>query len=118
MADNSRTPYGGPYGRRLYVHVVDETARAEPDGTWIYAPRSSVARDGWRAITWRQHANAVNRTANWLVERLGKPVPKSFPSLAYVGPNDARYLVLFAAGVKAGYQVRDEFMEGGCCRLG
>ncbi|ATY63408.1 Male NAD-binding [Cordyceps militaris] len=105
MADNSRTPYGGPYGRRLYVHVVDETARAEPDGTWIYAPRSSVARDGWRAITWWQHANAVNRTANWLVERLGKPAPKSFPSLAYVGPNDARYLVLFAAGVKAGYQI-------------
>ncbi|OAA55119.1 Male sterility, NAD-binding protein [Cordyceps fumosorosea ARSEF 2679] len=99
------TPYGGPYGRRLYVNVVDETARAEPDRPWVYAPRSSDERDGFRAITWRQHANAVNRAANWLVRRLGKPAPKSFPSLAYVGPNDARYLILFAAGTKAGYQI-------------
>ncbi|OAA34168.1 Male sterility, NAD-binding protein [Beauveria brongniartii RCEF 3172] len=105
MTVNGHTPYGGPYGRRLYVNVVDETANADPDRTWIYAPRSSDPRDGWKAITWQQHANAVNRTANWLVEKLGKPEPKSFPSLAYVGPNDARYLILFAAGVKAGYQI-------------
>ncbi|TQV90799.1 nonribosomal peptide synthetase [Cordyceps javanica] len=105
MAETGHTPYGGPYGRRLYVNVVDETAKAEPDRAWIYAPRSSDERGGWKAITWRQHANAVNRTANWLVERLGKPERKTFPSLAYVGPNDARYLILFAAGVKAGYQI-------------
>ncbi|KAJ4147015.1 hypothetical protein LMH87_001568 [Akanthomyces muscarius] len=105
MAKSGHTPFGGPYGRRLYVNVVDETAKAHPDRAWIYAPRSSDERDGWKAITWRQHANAVNRTANWLVERFGKPEHKSFPSLAYVGPNDARYLVLFAAGAKAGYQI-------------
>lgn len=105
MAKSGRTPFGGPYGRRLYVNVVDETAKAHPDRAWIYAPRSADERDGWKAITWRQHANAVNRTANWLVEQFGKPEHKSFPSLAYVGPNDARYLVLFAAGAKAGYQV-------------
>ncbi|KAM3498789.1 hypothetical protein MY10362_007905 [Beauveria mimosiformis] len=104
MTVNGHTP-GGPYGRRLYVNVVDETAKADPDRTWIYAPRSSDPRDGWKAISWQQHANAVSRTANWLVEKLGKPEPKSFPSLAYVGPNDARYLILFAAGVKAGYQI-------------
>ncbi|KAM3511235.1 hypothetical protein MY11210_005104 [Beauveria gryllotalpidicola] len=105
MATNGHTPYGGPYGRRLYVNVIDETAKADPDRTWVYAPRSSDPQDGWKAITWQQHANAVNRTANWLVEKLGKPEPKSFPSLAYVGLNDVRYLILFAAGVKAGYQI-------------
>ncbi|KAH8715345.1 Non-canonical non-ribosomal peptide synthetase FUB8 [Beauveria bassiana] len=105
MATNGHTPYGGPYGRRLYVNVIDETAKADPDRTWIYAPRSSDPRDGWKAITWQQHANAVNRTANWLVKKLGKPEPKSFPSIAYIGPNDARYLILFAAGVKAGCQI-------------
>ncbi|KAJ3495792.1 hypothetical protein NLG97_g3138 [Lecanicillium saksenae] len=105
MAKSTQTPRGGPYGRRLYANVVDETAKADPDRTWIYVPRSSDERDGWKAITWQQHANAVNRTANWLVEQFGKPEPKTFPSLAYVGPNDARYLVLFAAGVKAGYQI-------------
>ncbi|KAM3549904.1 hypothetical protein ARSEF4850_008612 [Beauveria asiatica] len=105
MTANGHAPPAGPYGRRLYVNVVDETAKADPDRTWIYAPRSSDPQDGWKAITWQQHANAVNRTANWLVEKLGKPEPKSFPSLAYVGPNDARYLILFAAGVKAGYQI-------------
>ncbi|KAJ6780154.1 hypothetical protein PWT90_01970 [Aphanocladium album] len=105
MAKSTQAPHGGPYGRRLYVNVIDETAKANPDRTWIYVPRSSDERDGWKAITWQQHANAVNRTANWLVEQFGKPEPRSFPSLAYVGPNDVRYLVLFAAGVKAGYQI-------------
>lgn len=105
MTKNQSTPLGGPYGRRLYVDVVDETAKADPDRPWIYVPRTSSAKDGWKVLTWGQHANAVNRTANWLVEKLGKPEHKSFPSIAYVGPNDARYIVLFAAGVKAGYQV-------------
>lgn len=105
MAQGKQVPYGGPFGRRLLVNVVDETAKADPDRTWIYVPRSSDESDGWKALTWRQHANAVNRTANWLVEQFGKPAHKSFPSLAYVGTNDARYLILFSAGVKAGYQV-------------
>ncbi|OAQ97692.1 hypothetical protein LLEC1_03573 [Akanthomyces lecanii] len=105
MTKNGHMPFGGPYGRRLYVNVVDETAKAHPDRAWIFAPRSSDERDGWKAITWRQHANAVNRTANWLVEQLGKPEHKTFPSIAYVGPNDARYLALFGAASKAGYQI-------------
>ncbi len=114
MAKHGQTPpYGGPYGRRLYINVVDEAAKAHPDRTWIYAPRSSDERDGWKVITWQQHANAVNRAANWLVEQLGKPEHKSFPSLAYVGPNDARYLILFAAGVKSGYQVSSELCASG-----
>lgn len=111
MTHTGRSPRGGPYGRRLYVNVVDETAKANPDGTWIYAPRSSDPKDGWKPITWRQHANAVNRTASWLVEKLGKPEHKAFPAIAYVGPNDVRYLILFAACAKAGYQACQAFQR-------
>ncbi|KAJ4386022.1 hypothetical protein N0V93_008913 [Gnomoniopsis smithogilvyi] len=49
-------------------------------------------------------ANAVNRAAHRMVELCGKPEANSFPTLAYIGPNDARYVVSMIASVKAGYQ--------------
>lgn len=50
-------------------------------------------------------ANAVNRCAHRIVEVCGKPEKDSFPTIAYLGPNDARYIVMMIAAVKAGYAV-------------
>lgn len=50
-------------------------------------------------------ANAVNRCAHRIVDICGKPEEGSFPTIAYIGPNDARYIVMMIACVKAGYKV-------------
>lgn len=93
------------YGRRLVFQVVDDRAATEPDRPFVYLPRTQEAKDGWTAWTYRQYAQAINRTAHWLVEKLGKPEPGTFPTISYFGPNDVRYLILCGAVVKAGYQV-------------
>ncbi|KAK1976536.1 thioester reductase domain-containing protein [Colletotrichum cereale] len=92
------------YGRRLIPQIIDETARSEPDREFLSVPRSSDPRDGWRPITFKQMANAVNRVARRIVEKRGAPEPGSFPTLAYIGPSDARYMVIVVACIKAGYK--------------
>ena len=101
------TVFGGPqYGKRLIVNIIDETAEKDPDRQFLAIPRSSDPKDGWRDITFREFANVVNRFAHRIVETFGEAPPKTFPTFAYIGPNDVRYVVLMAAAVKAGYQVR------------
>jgi acyl-CoA synthetase (AMP-forming)/AMP-acid ligase II len=92
------------YGKRLLVNIVDERAKREPDREWVFIPNSSEPRDGWRKITYRQAANAINRIAHKLVESSGLPAKGSFPTVAYIGPSDARYLVFTLGAVKAGYR--------------
>ncbi|KAI1299559.1 hypothetical protein F5Y03DRAFT_248114 [Xylaria venustula] len=91
------------YGRRLFPHVVDELVRTEPDRECFSFPRSSNAKDGWKKVTFKQYANAVNHVAHRIIANIGKP-SKPFPTIAYIGPNDVRYAVLVLAAVKAGYQ--------------
>ncbi|KAK4185156.1 putative dehydrogenase [Podospora australis] len=92
------------FGRRLLPHIVDERAALEPEREWVSIPKTSNPYDGWKKITYRDAANAVNRIAHKLVSTTGKPEPKTFPTVAYIGPNDVRYLVFALGAVKAGYQ--------------
>ncbi|KAK2030283.1 thioester reductase domain-containing protein [Colletotrichum zoysiae] len=92
------------YGKRLIPRTIDDIARSEPDREFLSVPRSSDPRDGWKPITFKQIANAVNRVARQIVERHGAPEPGSFPTLTYIGPNDARYAIITVACIKAGYQ--------------
>lgn len=94
-----------PYGKRLVPNIIDQVASQDPDRECIQIPRSSVASDGWRIITWKDLANGVNRCAHKIVELFGKPEEGSFPTIAYIGVNDARYLILLIAASKAGYKV-------------
>lgn len=55
-------------------------------------------------VTADQLANAINRAAWWLEETLGGRGNK-FPTVAYTGISDLRYLILVVAGVKTGYKV-------------
>jgi hypothetical protein len=95
------------YGRRLMVNIIDDVARKNPERTWVKIPRSANAGDGWKAVSFKTGANAINRIAHKIIEILGKPAQGKFPTIAYIGPNDIRYLILMFAAVKAGYQVRD-----------
>ncbi|KAK3988746.1 putative dehydrogenase [Cladorrhinum sp. PSN332] len=92
------------FGRRLIPHLIDERAILTPEREWVTIPNSSIPKDGWRKVTYKQAANAVNRVAHKLVETTGKPEPGSFPTVAYVGPNDVRYLIFVIGAVKAGYK--------------
>ncbi|KAI2602180.1 acetyl-CoA synthetase-like protein [Hypoxylon sp. NC1633] len=92
------------YGRRLLPHVIDELAHEDPGREAFSAPRSANPKDGWKTFTFKELANAVNHIAQWIVDTCGPPSAGTFPTLAYLGPNDARYIVLLVAAMKAGYK--------------
>ena len=91
------------YGKRLVPSLIDQLAQDKPDSPWISVPVSSELSDGFRDINYYVFANAVNRAAHWIESNIGKSL--RFETLPYIGPNDARYFILFAAAVKAGYKV-------------
>ncbi|KAI0481939.1 hypothetical protein GGR56DRAFT_684376 [Xylariaceae sp. FL0804] len=112
VTDSSAAP---SYGRRLLPQVVDDIARDEPEREAFSVPRSSDPADGWRPVTFKAYANAVNHVAHRIIEECGTPPSPpssssssspdaSFPTIAYIGPNDARYVVVVLAAAKAGYK--------------
>ncbi|PYI07034.1 acetyl-CoA synthetase-like protein [Aspergillus sclerotiicarbonarius CBS 121057] len=88
---------------QLVPHIVDHYATVKPEAIYAEYPVSLVTyEDGYRPITFKAFANAVNGIAWWLVEKLG---PGNGEILAYVGPNDLRYPALVLGAVKAGYRM-------------
>lgn len=85
----------------LLPHIVDHYAKFKPDQLYAEYPRSPTSYDeGFRPITYRAFANAINGIAWWLTETLGQGYGEP---LAYIGPNDLRYPALVLGAVKAGY---------------
>ncbi|KAH8652129.1 hypothetical protein BX600DRAFT_386479 [Xylariales sp. PMI_506] len=91
------------YGKRLLSDIVDSTASAQPDREAFQTPRSNNPADGWKSVTYRDLANAVNYVAHVLLKTCGPP-QTSFPTIAYIGSNDARYIIIMLAAIKAGYK--------------
>lgn len=88
----------------LLPHLVDKRASLTPDTIYSEYPVSTLTYDeGYRKITYKDFANAINAAAAWLVDTLGPG--KDFETLAYIGPNDIRYPALILGAVKAGYKV-------------
>ncbi|KAI0508961.1 hypothetical protein F5B22DRAFT_638347 [Xylaria bambusicola] len=92
------------YGRRLVPSTIDEIARTEPLREAFQIPRSDQPSDGWSIVTFKDYCNAVNLCAHTIVNSCGTAPARSFPTLAYIGPQDARYVIFMVAAVKAGYQ--------------
>lgn len=96
------------YGRRLIPNIIDERARIHPERPVYSIPvapgndpvqlndistrgnvhsvplSSNHVSHGFRDISARNFANAVNRVAWWLDAELGKG--SFFPSIGYIGP--------------------------------
>lgn len=88
----------------LVPNLVDKRAILTPDAIYSEYPLSAMTYDeGYRKITYRDFANAVNGAARWLQTTLGPG--QDYETLAYVGPNDLRYPALILGAVKAGYKV-------------
>lgn len=89
----------------LLPHIVDHFAKVKPDALYAEYPKSPLTYEhGFRQVTFRDLANAVNGVAAWLTEKLG---PGKGEILPYVGANDVRYPALVLGAIKAGYVVRE-----------
>lgn len=93
------------YGQRLVPTLIDERALAGHARPFASIPISNNVDDGFRDISYRVFANAINRCAHWLTESLGAPQALD-TTLTYIGPHDFRYQILVVAAAKAGYVVR------------
>ncbi|KAI1329023.1 acetyl-CoA synthetase-like protein [Xylariaceae sp. FL0255] len=88
-----RSTVNGRFGRRLLPHVVYGLALEKPEKEY-----------GWRAISFKTYANAIDALAQSIIDAFSQPSLNSVPTLTYIGPNDARYVVVFVAAMKAGYK--------------
>ncbi|TRX90977.1 hypothetical protein FHL15_008182 [Xylaria flabelliformis] len=89
-----------PLGRRVVPSVIDQLARICPAKTWVSFIRNHTEV---QHISFRCCAAAVNAASWWLKATLG--TSKTFETVAYIGPNDIRYLILFSAAAKCGYKL-------------
>lgn len=92
------------YGRRLMINIIDTVAASDPERHFIYVPNSSDPKDGWKPVTYQQITRAVDHVA-WQIANTPRPATQEpFPTLAYIGSNDIRYVVVMLACIKAGYK--------------
>lgn len=88
----------------LVPEAIDWNAATEPERVLVEYPRSPMSYgEGFVKITNRDFSNAINGVAHWLEKEMGYPGQK-FETVAYIGPNDPRYLMFIPGAIKAGYK--------------
>ncbi|CAI6090485.1 unnamed protein product [Clonostachys chloroleuca] len=90
-----------PYGKRLVPQIMDGLADTEPLRTVFSLATLSGKSIQLRYISAREFTNAVNKTAWWIHNQVGKP--DSIQPIGYIGPHDLRHVLLTHACSKAGY---------------
>jgi acyl-CoA synthetase (AMP-forming)/AMP-acid ligase II len=105
--ENSTTPTlpldGIQYGKRLFPQVLEDAAAANPNDVIGMIAKSADISAGFTKVTYSQLSNAVNFTAWWIEAQIGRS--ELFETLAYVGIQDFRYLIIEIAAVKCGYKI-------------
>lgn len=91
------------YGERLLPQALDEHCRHDPARVYASIARSVDLAQGFRDVTMRDMASAVDSVAWWLESRIGRS--EKFETLAYMGVSDLRYPIFCLAGMKCGWQV-------------
>ncbi|KAF4631134.1 hypothetical protein G7Y89_g6998 [Cudoniella acicularis] len=90
--------------KQLLNHIIDGLAQVRPESIWAKIPNDMSSYDaGYRKITYKMMANAINGMAWWIKSELG--VSQNFETLAYFGTWDPRYIILLLGAVKAGYKM-------------
>lgn len=103
------------YGHRLFVDVLDDGARQDPTHDFAVFARPGcsdnlASPDSWQRVNFLQAARAVNRLAHAVAATVDGTTPQvglaglTGPTLAYIGPNDVRYMLFVLAVSKAGGQ--------------
>ncbi|KAI0431346.1 hypothetical protein F5Y09DRAFT_340753 [Xylaria sp. FL1042] len=104
MATKTNSTAYAQYGQRLLPHIIDNVASKDPQREVLLTARSNDPKDGWTPMTFGDYANAINQCARAIVDTYGRAPEGTFPTIAYIGPQDARYFIMVIAAVKAGYQ--------------
>ncbi|KAJ0312581.1 hypothetical protein Brms1b_007945 [Colletotrichum noveboracense] len=90
--------------QRLIPQALADALAEKPDRTWVsYAISNNIAQDGFRNITIRQLATAVDRLAWYIDDNIGKS--SDFETVMYYGLADVRYIITLIAGIKTGHRV-------------
>ncbi|KAH6957909.1 hypothetical protein BKA56DRAFT_501784 [Ilyonectria sp. MPI-CAGE-AT-0026] len=82
------------YGKRLIPQILDSLAAADPDRIIYSVAKSSDISQGLRHVSARTFANAVDKTAWWLENELGKST--TFQTVGYIGPRKSLDLIVFS----------------------
>lgn len=94
------------YGERLLPQVLDELANNDPNRVYASYAKSADISEGFRHVTVKEMASAVDSLAWWIEARIGKS--NNFGTLAFIGASDLRYPILCLAGMKCGWKVTSE----------
>jgi acyl-coenzyme A synthetase/AMP-(fatty) acid ligase len=84
----------------VLVTALEEKVKWSPNQTYMRYPTQNWEAEGYRTLTYGQYGDSINKLAYWLDDRLGKATENE--TVAYLGPSDLRYAVLWLAVVKTG----------------
>ncbi|QMW25955.1 hypothetical protein G4B84_001200 [Aspergillus flavus NRRL3357] len=84
-------------GNRLLPHIVDNDAETNPNGTFGLILKDNIPNQ-WIPLTKRQLAQAVNHVAWWFEQTVTEHCDTT--TVAYMGPNDIRYVICAIALAK------------------
>ncbi|KAI0098556.1 hypothetical protein GGR51DRAFT_538180 [Nemania sp. FL0031] len=95
-----------PKEPKLLPIAIDEIAAQEPESLYGKYPADLANYAvGFKSVTFPQLANAINGVAWWLENEVGRGGDGPTPTIAYIGPNDFRYVFAFVGAIKAGYKL-------------
>lgn len=86
--------------QRLLATVVDSLALECPTRRFCLIPNGKDVHQGFREVTFRDLCCAVNRMSWWMEKHLASSVKGA--TIAYLGSNDIRYIILMLASHKTG----------------
>ncbi|KAF2815286.1 acetyl-CoA synthetase-like protein, partial [Mytilinidion resinicola] len=91
---------------RLIIPLIDSIAKSTPEKPWASIPlNDDDLSEGFRDFSFAQLATGINAAAWWIDENIGKAPSGTFPTVAYLGPRDLRYLIMVLGAAKAGWKV-------------
>ena len=90
-------------GQRLLPTLVDQLSTSDPERVFLSYPSSPRPIDGYRDVTYREFAAAINRCSWWLDKHLGRS--DDLRTLTYFGSRDLRSTVVMHSAVKTGHKV-------------
>lgn len=83
--------------------MVDQLSTSDPERVFLSYPSGPRPIDGYRDVTYREFAAAINRCSWWLDKHLGSS--DDFRTLTYFGSRDLRSTVVMYSAVKTGHKV-------------
>ncbi|KAF7131232.1 hypothetical protein CNMCM5793_004282 [Aspergillus hiratsukae] len=89
--------------QRLLATVVDSLAIECPTRRFCLIPNGTEVHQGFREVTFKDLCRAVNTVSWWMERHLGSSIKGE--TIAYLGSNDIRYIILMLASHKTGYTI-------------